>query len=91
VESKSGLSSLALDEVIAAHGIDAAALRLDDFSGHLAYRKEFLIGLIERAMGKPVARSQEMVNPKELAAQYEDAAFLDEDDPDQQDDAAEAV
>ena len=42
------------DEILATHLIDPALLRADDFKGFYQARKQALIGLIERAMGKAV-------------------------------------
>jgi hypothetical protein len=44
------LSDLEMNALVASHGIDASALRADDFKGHYQARKIALLGLIQRAM-----------------------------------------
>lgn len=56
LEAEAGITAAALDERLAAHFIDAARLRADDFDGYFATREEALLGLIEAAMGKEVPR-----------------------------------
>lgn len=45
-----------LDGYLASHGIDAASLRADSFDRFMQNRRETLIALIEKAMGKSVYR-----------------------------------
>jgi hypothetical protein len=45
-----------LDGYLHSHGIDAGTLRADDFARFMQARREALIALIERAMGKSVYR-----------------------------------
>jgi len=54
-----GLSGAQMDELVASHAIDPSTLRADDFEGFIQDRREKLIALIERALGKPVARVTE--------------------------------
>lgn len=74
IQARSQLDAEEVDAIIATHGIDTTALRSDDFSTHFAQRKEFLIGLIEAAMGKPVVREQSAVDVAVIAAEYEEEA-----------------
>ncbi|WP_197680572.1 hypothetical protein [Microlunatus sagamiharensis] len=85
VESRAQLNADEVDAVISTHGIDTHALRNDDFEAHLAHRKEFLIGLIETAMGKPVVREQSAVDVTLIAAEYEEE-IPDDDVPDAKED-----
>jgi hypothetical protein len=78
VEEKSGYPSARLDEVIASHGIDPVALRSDDFDAHIDARREFLIALIEEAMGKRVVRAPGEIDAVALSAEYEDDETEDE-------------
>ena len=48
------VSSACLDANIQSHGIDVASLRRDDFHTFFALRAKALLGLISKAMGKPV-------------------------------------
>jgi hypothetical protein len=72
VESKSKLDAASVDVIIATHGIDTEALRSDDFHAHFAYRKGFLLDLIEGAMGKKAQREEAPADVAELAAEYDD-------------------
>lgn len=45
-----------LDAYLVSHSIDPAALRSDNFERFMAERREQLLDLIERAMGKSVYR-----------------------------------
>ena len=56
VERESQLSSAEVDDLLRSHGLDAEAMRRDDFASHFEHRREFLIRLIEEAMGTPVQR-----------------------------------
>ena len=46
------LSDSEMDEILASHGISPLTLRADNFDGHYQARKESLMQLIKRAMGK---------------------------------------
>ena len=72
VEEKSGLTAKGVDDVISTHGISMSALRSDDFEAHLAHRTDFLVGLIESAMGKPVVRPVGIVDVVALTAEFEE-------------------
>ena len=80
VKSKSGLVDEAIDAVIATHGVDPEALRADDFDAHFAYRKEYLLGLIESVMGKKCQRDEGEVDVKRLALEYDDEVDDTEDE-----------
>lgn len=56
VERESQLPSADVDTLLESHGLDPIAMRSDDFDRHFAHRREFLIGLIEEAMGSAVQR-----------------------------------
>lgn len=71
VETKSRLDSPTMDGLIATHGIDPEALRTDDFARHYEFRKEFLIGLIEAATGKPVLRDVGERTAAEIAEEFD--------------------
>lgn len=90
VQSRAQLEADAVDGIIATHGIDTEALRRDDFDAHLSHRREFLIDLLEGAMGKSVVREQAAVNVAAIAAEYEEEA-PDDDIPDVDEEAERAV
>lgn len=80
VASRSGLDAEALDLVLETHGVDPKALRADDFDTHFTSRKNFLLDLIEEAMGKKAQREDEHIDLDALASEYdEDALEADED------------
>lgn len=70
VESKSGLTSDAVDAIIATHGIHTESLRADNFEAHFVHRKAFLLELIEGAIGKKVQREEAPADVEELASEY---------------------
>jgi hypothetical protein len=78
VESKAKLSPTAIDDIIRTHGIDPEALRTDDFDRHFEARREFILGLIETAMGKRVQREDVEVDTVALAAEYEEESEPEE-------------
>lgn len=49
-----------MDELLRQHYVDPAALRADDFDAFFDARKEAIIALVERAMGKPVVRASDI-------------------------------
>ncbi|WP_225766814.1 DUF262 domain-containing protein [Inquilinus sp. Marseille-Q2685] len=54
IETRSGISSDDLDEILRSHLIDPAALRADDFEAFYKARKAALASLAAEAQGKPV-------------------------------------
>ncbi|QDT47222.1 hypothetical protein Pan258_12530 [Symmachiella dynata] len=57
IESKTGISSEALDEILRTHLIDPELLRADDFEGFYAARMHALSRIISEAMGKAVVEA----------------------------------
>lgn len=81
VSSRSGLNPEALDSVLVTHGINPEALRADDFDSHFTSRKNFLLDLIEMAMGKKVQREDEHVDLVAVVSEYDvDSLEVDEED-----------
>lgn len=72
VESKSGLDVVSLNSVVATHGISTEALRSDNFEVHFSYRKDFLLSVIEAAMGKKAQREEALADVAGFAAEYDD-------------------
>lgn len=58
IEKDHGMDSQVVDRIVRSHDIDPVALRRDDFESFFNDRFEGLIQQIERAMGKPVNRSE---------------------------------
>lgn len=59
LEKKAGISAAQLDQILASHRIDPAALRSDDFGAFFSDRKRRLLELIGLAMGKPAIADDE--------------------------------
>ncbi|WP_271404656.1 DUF262 domain-containing protein [Kocuria palustris] len=82
VERESQLSSTEVDELLRTHGLDADAMRQDDFVRHFEHRREFLVGLIEEAMGTPVQRESSGTDvvhaAAEAAASFDPAQVQDD-------------
>lgn len=64
IETRHGLSSGQLDDILRTHLIEPEHLRNDDFESFMEARMEALTGLIEGALGKPVVRSRELNEPE---------------------------
>lgn len=56
IENSAQISSESLDEVLSSHLIDPATLRSDDFVAFFSARRESLLALVEKAMGKTAQR-----------------------------------
>src|SRR5690606_1933090 len=52
-----GVERKKLDEILTTHHIDPMLLRADDFEGFYGARKQALIAVVEKAMGKTIAPS----------------------------------
>ena len=55
------LSDAQMDELPASHALSPILMREDDFEGFIENRRQQLLGLIEKAMGKPVIQVTEWV------------------------------
>ena len=53
---RGGVTAEILDGIVASHAIDPSAMRANDFDAFFAARKEKLLQLIEKAMGKTAVR-----------------------------------
>jgi hypothetical protein len=82
LEKDAKLTSPALDGIVRTHLVDPATLRSDDFDRYFAQRRDALVHLVEKAMGKAVQRDIEEGHPEETADQFDasDAAVV----PDQE-------
>ncbi|MGA2401924.1 MAG: DUF262 domain-containing protein [Syntrophobacteraceae bacterium] len=74
LEKRFGIGTEHLDQILLSHLIDPSALRKDDFETFFKSREAALLGRIELAMGKPIAR--DVVIREETAL----ARFKDEDE-----------
>ena len=61
-----GLTDGGMDDILATHDINSSKLRVDDYEGFFARRRESLLTLIEQAMGKAIDRGQEGLVPEEV-------------------------
>lgn len=78
-----GLTPEQVDQQVATHAIDPSLLRAGDFDRFFNDRRERLVTLIERAMGKGVARdwdldSEETDRPENFTEALDDPPFNDE-------------
>lgn len=55
-----GLDNEAMNQILASHYINPQRLRADDFDGFYADRREKLLKIVERSMGKAVEREEEV-------------------------------
>jgi hypothetical protein len=63
-----------MDEILSTHLIDPPALRADDFDRFFQVRSQALLGKIEKAMGKAIARAAvEADMPEAVEYEAEDA------------------
>jgi hypothetical protein len=70
---KEGASPADLDRQLASHVIDPALLRAQDFEGFYAARREALLQLIEKAMGKKAFRGDDTNEPEGDPVEEEEA------------------
>jgi hypothetical protein len=70
-----GASGIEIDEHLRSHLIEPARLRADDFDAFVAARREALLSLIERAMGKAVYRGETSDEPEGEIVMEEAEAF----------------
>lgn len=82
VERESRLSGAEVDELLASHGLDAGAMRADDFEAHFAHRREYLLALVEEAMGSPVQRETASATNSAAEALAAEAEFDLDDESD---------
>ena len=82
LERDAKLTSPALDDILRTHLVDPDTLRSDDFDTYFAHRRDALVRLVEKAMGKAVQRDIEEGHPEETPDQFDasDAAVV----PDQE-------
>ena len=59
IQEEAGIDNVKMDEILDSHLIFGEALRDDDFEKFFDIRKEALLGVIEKAMGKKVIRENE--------------------------------
>jgi hypothetical protein len=69
---KDGATPAELDRHLASHAIDPVLLRAQDFDGFYDARREALLQLIEKAMGKKAFRGDETNEPEGDIAEEDD-------------------
>ncbi|WP_062237280.1 GmrSD restriction endonuclease domain-containing protein [Fictibacillus sp. FJAT-27399] len=57
IQKNTGISKDRMDEILHSHVIDPESLRLNDFDAFFEKREEKLLSIIEKAMGKQMARA----------------------------------
>ena len=70
-----GASDAEVDRHLQSHLIDPALLRADDFDAFIAHRREALLALIEKAIGKSVYRGTATDEPVEDVMEGEEIAL----------------
>ncbi|WP_088285230.1 DUF262 domain-containing protein [Kineosporia sp. A_224] len=81
IERKAVIDGAKLNDLLGTHLVDAEALRTSDFDLHFARRREALVQLVERAIGKAVQRDVDEGAPEEALDQFETtSAAVAEDD-----------
>lgn len=73
IERKAQIKASQLDALLAGHLVPADYLRVDDFEGFFAKRRELLCGLVEEAMAKAVQRDVDAGEAVEASDQFEPA------------------
>ena len=61
IEQKAGISADQLDRIVTTHAIHAASLRANDFEYFFENRKDQLLAIISKAMGKPAIVDDEQI------------------------------
>jgi hypothetical protein len=81
IEKQARIGSVTLDGIVATHLVDPGTLRANDFDAFFESRRDALVRLVEKAMGKTVQRDVEEGNPKETAEHFDaaDVAVLPDD------------
>lgn len=69
---KVNLTEQNFDEILLSHYIDSDSLKSNDFNGFISKRKDELIKIIEKATGKEVVRSNELIIAEESADEESD-------------------
>lgn len=77
IETKAGIGSEKLGELLEGHLVDPAYIRGDDFDNFFRSRREQLCRMVEQALGKPVQRDLDDGVPEEMSDQFE-ASMIDE-------------
>lgn len=73
IERNAQIPSESLDEVLATHLIDAESLRTDDFERFFTSRRERIVALVEKAMGKPAQRDLSQGLAVEASDQFDES------------------
>lgn len=80
IEKKAGVDGARIDDVLGTHLVDAQALRATDFDAHFIRRREALVRLVEKALGKTVQRDVSIGEPEETLEHFDqDNAAVAED------------
>ncbi|MEV4344989.1 DUF262 domain-containing protein [Actinoplanes sp. NPDC049596] len=90
VEKAAGIPSDKLDALVSSHQCDPHAMRLDDFDAFFTARREALVRLVEKAMGKAVQRDASEGTMQEAVDQFDaaDSAVIPDEDESYSNEAA---
>jgi hypothetical protein len=83
IEKQAMISQSALDDLLRTHLVDPDAMRSTDFDAYFARRRDALVRLVEKALGKAVQRDVETGHPEETADHFDatDAAVMLDEEP----------
>jgi hypothetical protein len=80
IQKSAEISDRRMDRILASHLIESSYLRADDFENFFKAREEALLDIIEKAMGKPVARDSVEFEDSESVDDEEDEVEVGEGD-----------
>jgi hypothetical protein len=72
IEKKAGVDAERVDGLLRTHLVDPEALRASDFDAHFTRRREALVRLVEKAIGKTVQRDVSAGEPEETLDHFDE-------------------
>lgn len=74
IEKKAGIDGTHVDRLLLTHLVDPHALRTSNFDLHFARRREALVQLVEKAIGKAVQRDLSAGQPEETLDRFNESS-----------------
>ena len=81
IEKKAGVDAVRVDGLLRTHLVDPEALRGTDFDAHFNRRREALVQLVEKAIGKTVQRDASAGEPEETLDHFDENSAAVTEDP----------
>ena len=83
IQKRAMISESELNDILRTHLVEPDAMRSTDFDAYFTSRRDALVRLVEKAMGKVVQRDMESGLPEETADQFDasDAAVVPDKEP----------